>query len=39
MLSGAIGGAAVHPFVKDLDDETLRTHLLNLARRLFQLPD
>ena len=39
MLSGAIGGAAVHPFVRDLDDETLRTHLLNLARRLFQLPD
>lgn len=39
MAAGAIGGAAVHPLVKDLDDETLRRHLLHLARRLFQLPD
>lgn len=38
MLSAAIGGAAAHPLVTNLDDETLRFHLLNLARRLFQLP-
>ena len=39
MLSGAIGGAVVHPLAADLDDDTLRTHLLRLARRLFGLPD
>lgn len=39
MLSAAIGGAAIHPLVMDLDDETLRSHLLHLARRLFLLPD
>ncbi len=39
MLSAAIGGAVVHPLVMDLDDETLRYHLLHLARRLFQLPE
>ncbi len=39
MLSAAIGGAAAHPLVTNLDDDTLRYHLLNLARRLFQLPD
>ena len=38
MLSAAIGGAVVHPLVMDLDDQTLRFHLLHLARRLFQLP-
>lgn len=38
LLSAAIGGAVVHPLVMDLDDETLRTHLLRLARRLFDLP-
>jgi AcrR family transcriptional regulator len=39
MLTAAISGAVMHPLVVDLDDETLRTQLLQLARRLFELPD
>jgi AcrR family transcriptional regulator len=39
MLSAAIGGAVMHPLVRELDDDTLRSQLLRLARRLFQLPD
>lgn len=39
MASAAIGGAAIHPFVMDLDDDALRHHLLHFARRLFQLPE
>ena len=35
----AIGGAVIHPMVLGLDDDTLRTELLRLARRLFDLPD
>jgi AcrR family transcriptional regulator len=33
MLTAAIGGAVMHPLVADLDDETLRAQLLQLARR------
>jgi AcrR family transcriptional regulator len=33
MLSAAIGGAVMHPLVVDLDDETIRSQLLHLARR------
>jgi hypothetical protein len=39
MLAAAIGGAVVHPLIMDLDDETLRHHLRQLALRLFQLPE
>ena len=39
MLTAAIGGAVMHPIVADLDDETLRTQLLRLARRFLDLPD
>jgi AcrR family transcriptional regulator len=39
MLTAAIGGAVIHPLVADLDDETLRSHLLRLARRSLDLPD
>jgi hypothetical protein len=39
MLSAVIGGAVIHPMVLGLDDDTLRTELLRLARRLFDLPD
>ncbi len=39
MLSAAIGGAVMHPLVVDLDDDTLRTELLRLARRIFGLPE
>jgi AcrR family transcriptional regulator len=37
MLIAAISGAVTHPSVVDLDDETLRTQLLRLARRFLGL--
>jgi AcrR family transcriptional regulator len=39
MVSAAIGGAVAHPLLADLDEETLRFHLLRLARRLLNLPE
>lgn len=39
MLTAAIGGAVMHPLTADLDDETLRSQLLHLARRFLTLPD
>jgi AcrR family transcriptional regulator len=38
IVSAAIGGAIVHPIVADLDDETLKAELLEVTRRLFELP-
>ena len=38
MLTAAIGGAVMHPLVADLDDQTLRSQLLHLARRFLDLP-
>jgi hypothetical protein len=34
MLSGAISGAVSHPLVQDIDDDTLKKHLLKLTQRL-----
>jgi AcrR family transcriptional regulator len=39
IVSAAIGAAIVHPLVVDMDDDTLRTELLAVTRRLFGLPD
>jgi AcrR family transcriptional regulator len=39
MLTAAIGGAVMHPLVSELDDATLRSQLLKLARRFLNLPD
>ncbi len=39
IVSAAIGGALVHPLVAHLDDETLRTELMAVARQLFDLAD
>jgi AcrR family transcriptional regulator len=39
MLSAAIGGSVMHPLVADLDDDTLRSELLHLTRRILDLPD
>lgn len=36
MISAAIGGAVMHPFVADLDDETLRSELLALTRTFLE---
>lgn len=38
MLSAAISGAMLHPFLADVDDDTLRAKLLDLARRFLDLP-
>ncbi len=38
MLLAAISGTVIHPFVGALDDDTLRTELLRLARRFLGLP-
>jgi AcrR family transcriptional regulator len=37
MLAAAISGAATHPLVAEVDDETLRADLLDLARRFLDL--
>ena len=37
MLSGAISSAVMHPLVADVDDETLRTKLTDMSRRLLNL--
>lgn len=38
MLVAAISGAVLHPFVADVDDDTLRRELLRLGRRFLGLP-
>lgn len=38
LVSAAIGAALVHPLVADLDDDTLRTELLAVTSRLFDVP-
>lgn len=35
-LAAAIGGAVIHPLVLDLDDESLRSHLLKQVRKLLR---
>jgi hypothetical protein len=37
MLISLIGGVVIHPLVRDLDDETLRSQLLKQARKLLPL--
>lgn len=39
MLSSAISVAVMHPLVADVDDETLRTHLIHMTRRMLDLPE
>jgi AcrR family transcriptional regulator len=39
MASTAIGGAVTHPLVADLDDDTLRSHLLHLTWKFLDLTD
>jgi AcrR family transcriptional regulator len=36
-LAAAIAGAVIHPLVLDLDDESLRSHLLKQVRKLLPL--
>jgi AcrR family transcriptional regulator len=37
MLAAVVAGAVIHPLVLDLDDESLRSELLNQARKLLPL--
>jgi AcrR family transcriptional regulator len=39
MVSAAIGGAVMHPLVKDLDDDTLRRQVLKVTQQLLAPPD
>jgi AcrR family transcriptional regulator len=39
MLTAAIGGAVMHPLVVDLDDDTLRVHLVRFTRAILGLPE
>ncbi len=38
-LTCVVGGTVSHPLVADLDDDTLRTQLLEMARRIVGLPE
>jgi AcrR family transcriptional regulator len=38
MVTGALASAAASPLVEDLDDDTLRANLLDLARRWLDIP-
>lgn len=37
LMSAAIGGGVMHPFVQHLDDDTLKAELMSFARRFFPL--
>lgn len=37
LMSAAIGGGVAHPFVQDIDDETLKAELMSFARRFLPL--
>jgi AcrR family transcriptional regulator len=39
MLSSAISVAVMHPLVADVDDETLRAHLIRMTRRMLDMPE
>ncbi|MFJ3776244.1 TetR/AcrR family transcriptional regulator [Streptomyces sp. NPDC090075] len=39
MLTAALGGAVMHPLVADLDDDTVRSQLLQLAQRFLDDSD
>jgi AcrR family transcriptional regulator len=38
-LTCVVGGTVSHPLVADLDDDTLRDQLVDMARRIVDLPD
>jgi AcrR family transcriptional regulator len=38
-LTCVVGGTVAHPLVAEVDDDTLREQLLNMVRRLIDLPD
>jgi AcrR family transcriptional regulator len=38
IMSGALSAAVMHPFVEDIDDETLKSRVLAVTRRILDLP-
>jgi AcrR family transcriptional regulator len=38
VMSGALSAAVMHPLVTDVDDDTLRTQILKVTRRILDLP-
>lgn len=38
IMSGALSAAVMHPLVEDVDDETLRSRILYVTRRILDLP-
>jgi AcrR family transcriptional regulator len=38
IMSGALSAAVMHPLVTDVDDDTLRTQILKVTRRILDLP-
>lgn len=38
VMSGALSAAVMHPLVTDVDDDTLRTQILKVTRRILELP-
>jgi AcrR family transcriptional regulator len=39
IMSGALSAAVMHPLVEDIDDETLKSRVLAVTRRILDLPD
>jgi hypothetical protein len=39
MLSSAISVAIMHPLIADVDDDTLRSQLMQVTRRILDLPE
>jgi AcrR family transcriptional regulator len=39
MLSSAISVAVMHPLIADVDDDTLRSQLVHMTRRILDLPE
>jgi AcrR family transcriptional regulator len=39
LFSGAIAGTVINPLVDDIDDDTLRSVLIQLTRRMLKLPE
>jgi hypothetical protein len=37
-MSGALSAAVMHPLVEDVDDETLKSRVLAVTRRILDLP-
>ncbi len=39
VISAGLGGAVMHPLVEGFDDDTLRSLIVEMSRRLVDLPE